>query len=287
MKRIILFLNVLMLVALTSRAQTPQQMNYQAVVRNNAGTPVANNTPVKLRFTIHDGSSSGTPVYTEILNTFSNQFGLVNVQIGSNGNLGVVNWGTGFKFLQVEVDVNNTGSYVDMGTTQLISVPYALYSGNGAGATGATGATGPAGGVGNTGATGATGNTGAGVTGPTGPTGATGSGAGPTGATGATGATGNTGATGPSGSTGPTGRTGSTGSTGQQGVPGPTNALLQAFSRTIGGIAAQYILEPISLPAWTTSVGASYTNDIAISPETTQIFRASWKLPRGASRQRF
>ncbi|HRG88818.1 MAG TPA: hypothetical protein PLW44_07360, partial [Chitinophagales bacterium] len=68
-------------------AQAPTQMNYQAVVRNNAGTPVANNTPVSLKFTIRDLTATGTPVYTETIATTANQFGMVNVQIGSSNNL--------------------------------------------------------------------------------------------------------------------------------------------------------------------------------------------------------
>lgn len=109
-------------------AQAPQQFNYQAIVRNTSGTPVANNTAVTLRFTIHDSNASGTSVFTETQNTTANQFGLVNVQIGSVNNLTPVNWGSGAKFLQVEVDVNNSGTFTDMGTTQILSVPYALHA---------------------------------------------------------------------------------------------------------------------------------------------------------------
>lgn len=139
-------------------------------------SPFANSTPVKLRFTIHDGSPTGTAVYSETINALANQFGLVNVQIGSVSNLSTVNWGAGAKYLQVETDVNNTSTFTDMGTSQLLSVPYALFAGNGggggaAGSTGATGVTGHLqvqqapqgtnGSNGNNGATGATGSTGA------------------------------------------------------------------------------------------------------------------------------
>jgi hypothetical protein len=248
MKKIALFLNVLLLAFFSASAQAPQQVNYQAVVRNAQGNPVVS-TPVKLRFTIHDGSTGGAAVYNEITTTSSNALGIVTAKIGSNGNLAVVNWGNGPKYLQVEVDVNNTGTYTDMGTDQLLSVPYALYSANGTpGATGADGATGPTGPTGpagtngtngsngTVGATGPAGATGAGVTGPTGPTGPTGSGAGPTGPTGPTGpagTNGTVGATGPTGAgvagaTGPTGPTGATGSgggsTGPTGPTGPTGA---------------------------------------------------------------
>ncbi len=239
-------------------AQSPEKMNYQAVVRNAQGNPVANATPVSVKFTLHDLTATGTPVFTETQNTTANEFGLINLQIGSGtGNLAAVNWGSGPKFLQVQVDVNNTGTYTDMGTSQLISVPYALYAANSAagpqgptgsagvaGPTGPNGATGPAGptGAGVAGPTGATGlagsqgpagPTGAGVAGPTGPTGNAGAQgpAGPTGAgvagpTGPIGNNGPTGATGPAGvgATGPTGSAGGVGATGPQGATGPTGA---------------------------------------------------------------
>src|SRR6185369_15695475 len=105
MKKIFLPL-VAIISVLLSTAQSPQQMNYQAIVRNSAGTPVALNTPVAVRFSIHDGTATGTTVFTETQNTTANQFGLINLKIGSAGNLSVVNWGSGAKYLQVEVDVN-------------------------------------------------------------------------------------------------------------------------------------------------------------------------------------
>lgn len=108
-------------------AQVPSKFNYQAVVRDVNGQ-AASSQPVELRFTIHNGSPSGSPVYTETSNLTSNQFGLVSTEIGANANLDVVNWGNGPKFLQVEAKVNNVASFTDMGTTQLISVPYAQFS---------------------------------------------------------------------------------------------------------------------------------------------------------------
>src|SRR5947199_10208095 len=98
-------------------AQAPQKMNYQAVVRDKNGAAVASGSSVDLRFTIHDGMDTGAIVYTELLSTTTNQFGLINVQIGTNNNLAVVNWGNGAKYLKVEVDVNHAGSYADMGTS--------------------------------------------------------------------------------------------------------------------------------------------------------------------------
>ncbi|MFL5763840.1 MAG: tail fiber domain-containing protein [Bacteroidia bacterium] len=203
----------------------PQGINYQAVARNTSGGAIIS-APLNVRFTIHAGSASGGIDYQETHSVTTNVYGLFTAVIGGGASTGAggafntINWGAGTKFLEVEVD--DGSGYVSMGASQMMSVPYALYSQystNGpTGATGPTstvpGPTGPTGptGAGTTGATGATGPSGVdGVTGPTGPTGA-----GIAGATGATGATGTAGATGANGATGPTGATGSTGPVGDQ-----------------------------------------------------------------------
>ena len=232
-------------------AQAPGKMNYQAVVRNNSGQTVASGTAVKLRFTIHDGTANGTAVYNEVVSTTANQFGLVSVEIGTGGNLGIVNWGGGAKFLQVEVDISNSGTYTDMGTSQLLSVPYALYAANSApGPQGPQGVTGPQGVPGAPGAAGTPGSTGVpgpqGVTGPTGATGMGGGATGPTGPQGAqgiAGATGNNGATGaqgPAGVAGPQGVPGTNGAPGVTGPTGPTGAQgLQGIQGVAGSPGAQ------------------------------------------------
>jgi collagen triple helix repeat protein len=231
MKKQLVLTTICFMVSMLGMAQAPQQMNWQAVVRNNSGQPVPSGTQVTLRFTIHNLSPTGTAVYQEIDNdTTVGQLGLVNIQIGSIASLAVVNWGNGAKFLQVELDLNNSGTYSDMGTSQLLSVPYALFSGNSeagpagpVGLTGATGATGPAGSNGSAGQTGATGPQGLGVTGPTGAAGSNGS-TGATGISGSTGTIGHTGATGTQGPTGLMGVTGLTGLIGATGLPGTTGA---------------------------------------------------------------
>ncbi|MFN8321448.1 MAG: hypothetical protein U0T74_02200 [Chitinophagales bacterium] len=264
---------ILMFVAATvsaSWAQAPQQLNYQAVVRNAAGQPVANNTPVKLRFTIHDGSPTGTAVYSETINALANQFGLVNVQIGSVSNLSTVNWGSGAKYLQVETDINNTSTFTDMGTSQLLSVPYALFAGNGGGggSTGATGPTGPTGPSGTNGTNGSNGSNGA--TGATGPTGATGSGGGATGATGPTGATGSGGgATGPTGPTGPSGTNGTNGSNGVTGATGATGVGVTGPTGATG-VGTAGATGPTG-PTGPTGTGSNYTAGTGITIAGTTI----------------
>ncbi|MDD3875040.1 MAG: tail fiber domain-containing protein [Bacteroidales bacterium] len=172
MKKILFTFLIAVLTAVSIWAQAPQSFKYQAVLRDNGGNIIANqNTPI--RVSIHQGSSGGTTVYQETFSPTTNQYGLVNLNIGNgtvvSGNFSTISWGTNNYYIQIEV---NAGSgYVDMGATQLLSVPYALYSASsgGSGTPGPTGATGP------TGPTGVTGPTGAGTTGATGPTGPTGS----------------------------------------------------------------------------------------------------------------
>ena len=256
MKKFLPFLLILSAFT-TIHAQAPLRINYQAVVRNNTGQPVTTGTVVSFRFTIHDGSPTDTAVYIESQKDTVNQFGLVNTHIGAAGNLALVNWSTGNKYLEVELDPAGGVNYTNMGTTALLSVPYALFAANSApGPQGVTGATGAYGSTGANGATGAAGPTGAGVTGPTGlpgnpgitgATGVTGAGvAGPTGLQGAPGITGPTGAAGATG-IGIAGPTGSAGNPGNPGITGPT------------GLTGTGLTGPTGLPGITGATGAPGT----------------------------
>jgi len=224
-------------------SQVQDAMSYQAVIRNSSNQLVSNQN-VGMRFSILKGSATGTVVYSETHTQSTNMNGLVTVKIGAgtlvSGSYSTINWGADTYFVKIETDPNGANNYTITSTSQLLSVPYALYaktSGSSLpGPQGATGATGAQGLQGIQGVTGATGATGAfGATGATGPTGAQGiqgiTGAtGPTGAFGATGATGPTGAqgiqgvTGATGPTGAFGATGATGPTGAQGIQGVTGA---------------------------------------------------------------
>src|SRR6476620_6527151 len=112
--------------SIISNAQTPQQLNYQAVVRDGAGQSLAAGTNVTTRFQIHDVNPTGSVVFQETVTLTTNQFGLITYKIGNSGNLSVVNWGNGAKYLQVEIDPAGGSNFTDMGTSQLLSVPYAL-----------------------------------------------------------------------------------------------------------------------------------------------------------------
>jgi len=124
---------LIVIVALTISifAQPPQKMSYQAVIRNSSGQLVTNHT-VGMRISILQGSATGTPVYIETQTPITNANGLVTIEIGGGtvvtGTFAGINWSTGTYFVKTETDPNGGTSYTITGTSQLLSVPYALYS---------------------------------------------------------------------------------------------------------------------------------------------------------------
>jgi len=183
------------------KAQVPQAFSYQAVARNSSGALLQNQL-IGIKILIHKDSATGTTVYSETHSSTTNKFGLFTVVVGQGNPLGAafssIVWSSGKLWLQVELDPTGGTTYTDMGTNQLLSVPFAMFAAN-TGTSGPTGATGPKGDTGFTGTTGPTGLQGV---------------IGITGATGVTGSTGNTGITGTTGPTGasnlPIGTTGQT-----------------------------------------------------------------------------
>ena len=246
--KVVSILSAILFSAIFCYGQAPEKFTYQAVIRN-ANNDLVKNSTVGIRISILQGSAGGSSAYIETHSVGSNANGLITLIIGNgsvnSGNFTNIDWSNGPYFLKTETDPSGGSNYSIIGTSQLLSVPYALFAetaGNATqgskGVTGPTGITGPTGltgGTGPQGVAGATGPTGAqgiaGVTGSIGPTGPQGSGApGPTGATGPTGPAGLIGPTGPQGSgapgptglIGPTGLAGSTGPTGPPGSTGPT-----------------------------------------------------------------
>ena len=108
-------------------AQAPALIPYQAIARNAAGEPLASST-LNARFTIHDGTATGTGVWQELQTVSTSALGLFTAQLGSSVALTNVNWSNGAKFMQVELDLGS--GFVDIGTQQLLSVPYALHAGS-------------------------------------------------------------------------------------------------------------------------------------------------------------
>ncbi|MCB2218977.1 MAG: DUF1566 domain-containing protein [Bacteroidetes bacterium] len=112
-------------------AQAPQAFKYQTVVRDNTGNVMTNHN-VSFRMSILQGSITGPSMYTEMHLLATNGQGLVNLEIGNgiqlSGDFSAINWGDDAYYLQVELDPNGLTNYQLMGTTQLLAVPYAMYS---------------------------------------------------------------------------------------------------------------------------------------------------------------
>ena len=131
MKKLILSLVAIATIAITSFGQAPEGFKYQAVVRD-AGNTILNNQAVGMRMTIQQGSIGGAIVYQETFSFTTNAYGLVNLEIGSgtvvSGDFTTIDWANGPYFIETAVDVTGGTSYTEMGTSQLMSVPYALYA---------------------------------------------------------------------------------------------------------------------------------------------------------------
>lgn len=114
-------------------AQAPQKMSYQSVIRKADGTLVAS-TLVSIKSSILLGSASGTASYVETQTTTTNSNGLATIEIGGGtpvtGTFAGVNWGAGSHFIKTEIDPKGGSNYTISGTSQLLSVPYALYAGS-------------------------------------------------------------------------------------------------------------------------------------------------------------
>jgi len=127
----IILTSIFFLFAITLMAQVPAGFSYQAVVRNNSGVIVASQT-VKFQFSILQNSATGTTVYKETQSKATNEFGLVNLVVGSgtkvNGNFDPSGWGNNSHFLKVELDPNNGSTFTHLGTVQLMAVPYAFHA---------------------------------------------------------------------------------------------------------------------------------------------------------------
>lgn len=129
MKRIILIVSFLYCFIVS--AQVPQGVSYQAIALNPQGYPVGS-TLIGVRLSILENSITGNTIYTETHTTTTSDRGLYNLVIGQgtpvSGLFPTIDWGNKYKFLKVELDTSGGSNYVLAGTTQLWSVPYALYA---------------------------------------------------------------------------------------------------------------------------------------------------------------
>lgn len=131
MKKIVILI-IFLIVMVNLEGQSPQKMSYQCIVRNNNNLVM--NQPVGMRISILQSSPTGSVIYQEIYNPnpITNINGLVTLEIGTGipitGTFSAINWGAGPFFLRTETDPAGGTNYIVSGTTQLLSVPFALFA---------------------------------------------------------------------------------------------------------------------------------------------------------------
>jgi hypothetical protein len=127
----LLFLPALFFICAIVNSQAPVSFNYQVVVRDASFNPLVTQ-PVSFRITILKTSEGGTQSYRELHSATTNEIGHVNLSIGNGtskeGDMTAIDWAADKYYLKVEVDPAGGVSYTLMGTTQLLSVPYALHA---------------------------------------------------------------------------------------------------------------------------------------------------------------
>ncbi len=108
-------------------AQSPEKMSYQAVIRNSSNALVVS-TSVGMQISILQGSPTGILVYKETQIPTTNSNGLISIEIGGMIGFDTINWANGPYFIKTETDPTGGINYTISGTSQLLSVPYALHA---------------------------------------------------------------------------------------------------------------------------------------------------------------
>ena len=286
-----------LLITISVFAQSPEKMSYQAVIRDASNTLVTNQS-VGMQISILRNSINGSVEYTETKTVTTNINGLVTLEIGSEDTSGfsLINWSAGPYFIKIETDPDGGINYTISGTSQLMSVPFAMYAKtSGSSSLGPQGDTGPAGPTGETGTLGPAGADGVdGAVGPTGPQGLQGpagvdgtDGAqgpiGPSGAQGPAGTDGVDGAYGPQGDIGPIGPAGADGSTPNGTQVGQMNYWNGTTWQTINPGNSGAVLQLVSgIPTWVSNADTT-APVITVLPGTDTVEQGSTWTDAGAT----
>lgn len=122
---------IFMQMATKVKAQAPHLFNYQGIARDVNGNPYGNHT-ITLKLSILPTADASEVEYQETQIVRTNEFGLYSLQIGAGtvvkGKMNTVKWETGNKYIKVSIDPNGGTNFMDAGTNQLLSVPYAIYA---------------------------------------------------------------------------------------------------------------------------------------------------------------
>jgi hypothetical protein len=131
MRKIILLPVIFFFIFQVCNGQAPQAFKYQAAIRDETGMVISDQL-VSLRVSILKGDIYGEIVYIEIHDVYTNAIGIVNLEIGRGlalqGDFSQIGWGEDDYFVQLEIDMEGGLDYQPLGTSQLLSVPYALYA---------------------------------------------------------------------------------------------------------------------------------------------------------------
>jgi uncharacterized protein (TIGR02145 family) len=129
----VFFSFMIILMCCFSFAQTPQKMSYQAVIRDDFGELIQSHA-VGMQISILQGSTEGTAVFVETQAATTDANGLVTIEIGGGtpitGTFAEIDWSTSTYFIKTETDPTGGETYSISGTSQILSVPYALYANN-------------------------------------------------------------------------------------------------------------------------------------------------------------
>jgi len=126
MKRLFTILAA-MLLTTPSWTQVPQKISYQAVIRD-ASNHLVTNQQIGMQISILQSSADGTMIYSETLTPTTNANGLVSIEIGGGAGFESIDWANDLFFLKTETDPAGGTNYTVTGTSQLLSVPFALHA---------------------------------------------------------------------------------------------------------------------------------------------------------------
>ncbi|MBS4012612.1 MAG: fibrobacter succinogenes major paralogous domain-containing protein [Bacteroidetes bacterium] len=133
MKKLLQTLFVLLIIAIAyqstnnTSAQVPEKFSYNAVIRDASGKLISEGT-IGMKISILKGSATGDVVYTETKTPTTNKNGLISIEIGGGTGFSAINWADGIYFLKIETDPTGGTNYTISGTSQMLSVPYALHA---------------------------------------------------------------------------------------------------------------------------------------------------------------
>jgi len=129
--KLLSMLVLLLLLSFNVKPQSQKAFKYQAVVRDSNGSIISNQN-ISLKVSLMEGRMDGMMVFSEVHQTETNSYGLINISIGNGdnlfGSLESIHWGDSSYFMRMELDETGGTNYHFMGVSQILYVPVALYA---------------------------------------------------------------------------------------------------------------------------------------------------------------